>query len=84
MKKSKLRVTAPVLTELNDGDKMIFGVHEGKIMMQVPPDYLAFIYTQDWIKKYPTVRDYIKRSAKAINMELRDLGKEHLVIEVSP
>ena len=57
------------VTRLEDTDLMPFGVHKGKQMQNVPPDYLA------WLKRNgcsnPRVAAYIDWAWKAIEMELK-------------
>ena len=60
--------------QLEDHDGFPFGKHEGKHMMHVPAEYLVYCYEQPWISNYPNVKEYIERSRKAINMELKERG----------
>lgn len=56
---------------LTDLDPMPFGEHKGKPMMNVPSSYLDWLRGQKWIDKHPQVRDYIDRSWKAIQQDLK-------------
>lgn len=57
--------------QLNDNDPMPFGIHKDKQMADVPAQYLDYISQQEWIKKYPAVLDYINKSRKVIDIELK-------------
>lgn len=54
---------------LLDTDLMPFGVHKGKQMQDVPPDYLAWLRKQGCSN--PRVAAYIEWAWKAIQMELK-------------
>lgn len=57
--------------ELTDSSPMPFGAHKGTIMAQVPSHYLDFIRGADWIDGWPAVRNYIDRTRKSIDQDLR-------------
>ena len=63
------------MKELQDSDLFPFGKYKGTSMQKVPADYLDFIDGQDWIDKYPDVKDYIARNRKCIDIELKEKGK---------
>lgn len=45
-------------------------------MQEVPADYLDWLVGQPWCRsKYPPVEEYVARNRKAIDMELRQMGK---------
>lgn len=52
---------------LQDTDKMPYGKHQGKRMIDVPAFYLLWLYDQD-INPGP-VRDYIENNLQALNKE---------------
>lgn len=60
---------------LSDDDPMPFGEHRGKPMQAVPSEYLDYIAGQAWISKWPAVEDYIRRSRKAIDQDLKRQGR---------
>jgi hypothetical protein len=59
------RVTKGVLFPQSS---MPLGLHVGKIMERVPPEYLLWVYEQHWSKasKWQPVRDYIDRHLEDI------------------
>jgi hypothetical protein len=57
--------------QLNDLHPFPFGEHKGKPMMRVPACYLDWLRRQPWLKPWPAIADYISRSARAIELELK-------------
>jgi hypothetical protein len=41
--------------------KFPFGVHKGKRFEDVPERYIVWCSEQDWIEKWPTVKNYISK-----------------------
>jgi len=58
------------ITKLTDDDPMTFGQHKGTPMKNVPASYLMWLERQDWISKYPNVKQYIDENWDAIKMEV--------------
>ncbi len=58
--------------QLGDADKMPFGPYRDRPMSEVPASYLDRLRDAAWLKKWPTVEDYIERNAKAIDVELEE------------
>jgi uncharacterized protein (DUF3820 family) len=62
--------------QLNDVDLFPFGEHKGKPMMSVPASYLDWLRCQPWLKQWPAIAEYIGRSARAIEWELKAEGRK--------
>lgn len=66
--------TTPMKYErLEDHHKFPFGKYrdEGKTMKEVPAEYLDWLHGQKWIERWPAVLNYIERSRKAIDQDLK-------------
>lgn len=61
--------------QLNALDPFPFGEHRGKPMMRVPASYLDWLRCQPWLNKWPAVAEYIVRSSRAIEWELKAEGR---------
>lgn len=61
--------------QLTDESPFPFGKWKGTPMRNVPATYLDWLRGQDWIGDWPAVVDYLERSAKAIDWELKREGK---------
>ena len=57
---------------LSDLSPMPFGKFKGILMEKVPAWYLDRIIDQDWIHKWPEVRNYIESNRDVINNELKE------------
>lgn len=51
---------------------MPFGKHRGKPMEDVPSKYLDWIIGEDWIEKWPDVKEYIMTNIDRIHKDLED------------
>ena len=55
---------------MKDTDIMPFGKeHRGKKIGNVPAKFLLWAYDQDWIDKYPDVKEYIKENMDVLTKE---------------
>lgn len=65
------------MNELTDDSPCpVNGDHLGKPMVKVPSSYLDWLSGQEWLeRKYPEVREYIRRSRKAIDQDLEREGR---------
>lgn len=51
---------------MKDTDLMQFGAHKGKMLKDVPPDYLAWVASQpDMAGKHPGLVAYVKRGSSS-------------------
>jgi hypothetical protein len=78
--------SAPVFERLEDESPMPYGKHKGKTMMEVPPEYLLYIWDVDdglWLdgpylgKSAKQVRAYIERSFEILETECPDFNVKH-------
>jgi uncharacterized protein (DUF3820 family) len=53
---------------MTDTDIMPFGIHKGKAMANVPPEYLLWLYENN--KCYGAVKDYIAENLETIKTEI--------------
>lgn len=54
-----------IIDDNNEARKMTFGKHDGKGINLLPPEYLLWALSQDWMRdKYPTLTE-------ALDEELR-------------
>ena len=62
------------MIELKDTDKMPFGMHKGKLMQDVPANYLHYLWTSGLKEeaRINKVADYIKRNLSALKEEYPD------------
>lgn len=60
---------------LTDESIFPFGKYRGQKMKEVKSDYLDWLDGQAWIKDWPAVKDYIARSRKSIDQDLKREGK---------
>ncbi len=61
---------------MNDDDLMSFGKHKNKKMVDIPANYLLWLFDQDWLKaKYPFVWGYIYNSRAALDKEKIEIPK---------
>lgn len=76
LKKAEKPVAKQLVNQFSDNDKFPFGKYkeEGKTFAEVPASYLDWIRGQKWINEWPAVRDYIDRTRKAIDSELKKQG----------
>ena len=58
---------------LKDEDLMPFGKHKDERMIDVPSKYLYWLNDQEWLGKWPKVKNYIKENLDAIS---QDVGEE--------
>lgn len=68
------RAPASTFKQLQDPDPMPFGKYRGTPMMDVPADYLFFLWTEGGLehnKKSP-VADYIRRNLSSLAKEYAD------------
>lgn len=65
------------MKQLSDDDIFPFGkyLQSATKMKDVPSSYLDWLSGQSWIGKWPQVEEYIARSRKAIDQDLRRSGK---------
>ena len=52
-----------------DETPMPWGTHKGTPMGKVPPDYLLWLFKQDWIRDWPDVHDYLVANQTALLQE---------------
>ena len=57
---------------LTDESIFPFGVHKGKRMADVPPQYYDWFRGQAWSSKWPRIMQYIDEHAKRINDAVED------------
>ena len=62
---------------LEDDSPMPFGIHKNERMDQVPAKYLDYIHGKEWIKRWPSVLDYIERNRDIIDYELELQNNDH-------
>lgn len=60
--------------ELDDESDFPFGKWKGTKMKNVPSPYLDWFIGQDWANRWPAVVNYINRSRKAIDQDLKKEG----------
>lgn len=47
-----------------------FGAHKGKPISKVPMDYIVWCSKQNWLEKWPTLNDWLKRNKEKIDKEI--------------
>lgn len=57
------------MTEINDKSLMPFGAHKGKAMINVPADYLIYIY--DNYDLHSNLKKYIKSNMYVLKKETK-------------
>jgi len=58
--------------KLTDEDLMPFGKYKNERMIDVPSSYLDWLDGQDWISKWPGVKNYIKENRDAIRQDVAE------------
>ncbi len=58
--------------KVTDDSLMEWGEHKNKRMQDVPPDYLLWLFRQDWIRQWPDMHDYLVANQDAILSEAED------------
>lgn len=56
---------------MNDYTKLTFGPHEGTALINVPADYLLYLYEENIC--YGDLKEYIEDNMDAIKLELKQL-----------
>lgn len=59
---------------LEDTDPMPFGMHKGKKMIDVPADYLLFIYHEGKIS--PTVKEYVEANLDVLQAQYKNIKRD--------
>lgn len=57
-----------------------FGEHKGKPIDEVPAKYLLDLYSEDWIGKWPTIKEWIEKNLDGLEEEV--IGDEVQLGEV--
>ena len=56
---------------------MPWGTHKGTAMTDVPPDYLLWLFRQDWIRQWPDMHDYLVANQDAFLLESEQQDDTH-------
>lgn len=58
---------------MEDDDIMYFGGHKGKMLKDIPDDYLLWLYNQKWVKdSHEPLYSYIKENLDAIKENIKN------------
>ena len=49
-------------TPWTDDTVMPWGAHEGKLLKDVPGNYLRWLFDQPWIREWPGLHTYLRRN----------------------
>ncbi len=59
-------------TPWTDETIMLWGIHKGKMMLNVPASYLDWLRDQPWIMTWPGLLVYLKNNKTRIDKELEE------------
>lgn len=63
----------PNKTTMDDTSRMPFGKHKNVMLVNVPADYLLWLYKQDWVEtKFPSLYRYIEEHEEILIDEAED------------
>lgn len=49
-----------------------FGKYKGQALDDVPASYLLWLADQDWVDKFPDIKNYIERNRQGIEKQVAD------------
>lgn len=66
------------MNKLTDKSLMPFGKYQGKILQEVPANYLLWMLNQLWARQqWPLIIEYIRANKDVLELENEDSGDFH-------